>query len=195
MAVTGDMLRDAVATYIASWNAGLGVKTEVNLGLRFVGTPRKIDLLVYNPRNNKAVGIECKLQQTSGSAYEKLSYALEDCLASPIPTLMVFAGNEIRMDMRSKLVLSGIGIEVGYKLTDDGNGIAYLLDPGNLLQQRILMELDLNWFDIADGKPIKYDKDYGDAHISVKAEKKGNKKQPYQVEVTLEAVADDKADY
>ena len=64
MAVTGDMLRDAVASYIASWNAGLRVKTEVNLGLRFVGTPRKIDLLVYNPRNNKAVGIECKLQQT-----------------------------------------------------------------------------------------------------------------------------------
>ena len=42
MAVTGDMLRDAVAEYIASWNAGLGVKTEVNLGLRFVALRERL---------------------------------------------------------------------------------------------------------------------------------------------------------
>lgn len=93
-------------------------------------------------------------------------------------------------------MLSGIGIEVGYKLTDDGDSIAYLLDPGNILQQRILMELDLNWFNIADGKPIKYDKDYGDAHVSVKPQKADKKKQPYQLTtVTLEAVAENKESY
>ncbi len=196
MGVSGNMLRDSIVRYIASWGAGLSVKTEVNLGMRFMGTPRRIDLLVYNPRNNKAVGIECKLQQTSGTAYEKFNYALEDCLASPIPTLLVFAGNEIRMDMRSKLILSGIGIEVGYRLSEDGEQIECILDPGDILQQRILMELDLNWFDIANGSSINYEKDYGDAHISVKrAEKRKKKNEPIQRDEPTRFVAEDKNNY
>lgn len=192
MGINGNMLRDALVSYIASWDAGLAIKTEVNLGMRFMGTPRRIDILVYNPRNNKAVGIECKLQQTSGTAYEKFNYALDDCLAAPIPTLLVFAGNEIRMDMRSKLILSGIGIEVGYRLTTDGNQIECILDPGDILQQRILMELDLNWFDIANGQSINYDKDYGDAHISVKRpDKRKQKNEPIIKDRLIEKVAED----
>ena len=193
MGISGNMLRDAIVKYIASWSAGLAVKTEVNLGMRFMGTPRRIDLLVYNPKNNKAVGIECKLQQTSGTAYEKFNYALEDCLASPIPTLLVFAGNEIRMDMRSKLILSGIGIEVGYRLSEDGERIECILDPGDILQQRILMELDLNWFDIASGTNINYEKDYGDAHISVRRpDKRKKKSEHFQQEELTRYVAEDK---
>ena len=54
MGISGNMLRDAIVKYIASWSAGLAVKTEVNLGMRFMGTPRRIDLLVYNPKNNNS---------------------------------------------------------------------------------------------------------------------------------------------
>ena len=161
----GCSFRDAVAAYISSWGIGsIGISKEVNIGLRFIGTPRRIDLLVYNTANNKTVGIECKLQQSPGSAYEKLSYALDDCLAAPIPTILCFAGNEIRQDMRSKLIMSGAALEVGYTLSDDGSSIVDILDPAELFKQRVLMELELPWYTIANGRSINYARDYGDAH-------------------------------
>ena len=95
------------------------------------------------------MAIECKLQLTSGTAFEKFSYALDDCIASPIPTILVFAGDYIRDDMKSKLIMSGHGIEVQYTEQDDGS---YLLsDFKNLLRQRCYIELGLNWFPFATG--------------------------------------------
>lgn len=81
----GNLFRDTVTDYINGWNENLEVLQEVNVGSRFVGTPRKLDIVIRNKDNNKTMAIECKVQLTSGSAYEKFSYALDDCLASPIP--------------------------------------------------------------------------------------------------------------
>lgn len=149
MANAGNIFRDAVVEYIESWGEPLEILKEVNVGYRFVNTPRKLDIVVRNVENNKYIGIECKIQLTAGSAYEKISYALEDCLSSPIPTVLVFAGKHIRDDMKSKLVMSGIGIEVEY------NEIAEeqfeLKDNYNLLKQRCYIELGLNWFPFATG--------------------------------------------
>lgn len=158
----GNDFRDCLAAYIESWSNELEIKKEKHIGLRFVGTPRKLDIIIRNKSNGKVVGIEAKLQRSQGTAYEKLSYALEDCKASPIPTLLVFAGNQIRMDMRSKLIMSGIGIEVGFKLDNNGK-ICEIVDPANLLKQRIYMELGLNWFSFLCADSIN-DKSYGDAY-------------------------------
>ncbi len=81
----GNLFRDTVTDYINGWNENLEVLQEVNVGSRFVGTPRKLDIVIRNKDNNKTMAIECKVQLTSGSAYEKFSYALDDWLASPIP--------------------------------------------------------------------------------------------------------------
>jgi hypothetical protein len=149
MANLGNSFRDAVTEYIKSWDEPLEVLQEVNVGYRFVKTPRKLDIVVHNTENNKFMAIECKLQLTPGSAYEKFSYALDDCLASPIPTIMVFAGEHIRDDMKSKLIMSGHGIEVEYKQIDEDT---YKLDDfKNLMKQRCYMELGLNWFPFATG--------------------------------------------
>ena len=56
------------------------------------------------------MAIEAKLQETSGSAFEKLSYALDDCMAAPIPSIIVFSGRYILDDMKAKLISSGHGI-------------------------------------------------------------------------------------
>ncbi len=109
------------------------------------------------------MAIEAKLQRTSGSAYEKLPYALEDCLASPIPTIIVFAGKEIRADIRSKLITSGIGIEVGYKLDEEGR-ICKIVDPLKLLQQRVYIALGKNWLPFATSGMLS-EKSYGDAYF------------------------------
>lgn len=179
----GNSFRDAVALYIASWGIqSIGILQEVNIGLRFIGTPRRIDLLVYNTANNKTVGIECKLQQSPGSAYEKLSYALDDCLAAPIPTILCFAGNEIRQDMRSKLVMSGDALELGYNLSEDGTSIAEILDPADLFKQRVLVELQLPWFTVANGRSINYARDYGDAHPQQQTKKAARKKTAFALE-------------
>ena len=149
MANMGNSFRDSVENYIKSWGEPLEVLHEVNVGLRFVNTPRKLDIVIRNKENNKFMAIECKLQLTSGTAFEKFSYALDDCIASPIPTILVFAGDFIRDDMKSKLIMSGHGIEVQFLEQADGS---YLLsDFKNLLRQRCYIELGLNWFPFATG--------------------------------------------
>jgi hypothetical protein len=92
------------------------------------------------------MGIEAKLQETQGTAYQKLSYTLEDCKACPIPTIIVFAGNGIREDMRTKLITSGYGIEIKFHPDDTDPAMDFIEDPYNLLRQRIYIELGLDWF-------------------------------------------------
>lgn len=156
MANLGNLFRDKVTEYINSWGEPLEVLQEVNVGYRFVNTPRKLDIVIRNTTNNKFMAIECKLQLTSGSAYEKFSYALDDCIASPIPTIMVFAGDFIRDDMKSKLIMSGHGIEVGFveKTLDNYE----LSDYKNLMKQRCYIELGLNWFPFATGDKMEEQK-------------------------------------
>lgn len=153
MANKGNDFRDAVTEYIRSWGENLEVLQEVNVGYRFVNSPRKLDIVVRNVDNNKFMAIECKLQLTAGTAFEKFSYALDDCLASPIPTILVFAGDFIRDDMKSKLIMSGHGIEVKY--IEKPNGEFELCDFKNLLKQRCYIELGLNWFPFATGDHIE----------------------------------------
>ena len=92
-----------------------------------------------NPVNCRSMAIEAKLQETSGSAFEKLSYALDDCIAAPIPSIIVFSGKFIRDDMKAKLISSGYGIEVGFQ---DGR----VDDRHLLLKQRVYIELGMNYF-------------------------------------------------
>lgn len=153
MANKGNLFRDAVTDYIRSWGEPLEVLQEVNVGYRFVNTPRKLDIVIRNMENNRFMAIECKLQLTAGTAFEKFSYALDDCLASPIPTILVFAGDFIRDDMKSKLIMSGHGIEVKYM--ENAAGQYELLDFKNLLKQRCYIELGLNWFPFATGDHIE----------------------------------------
>lgn len=153
MANKGNAFRDAVTEYIKSWNENLEVLQEVNVGYRFVDSPRKLDIVIRNVDNNKFMAIECKLQLTAGTAFEKFSYALDDCVASPIPTILVFAGDYIRDDMKSKLIMSGHGIEVKFVEKEDGN--YDLNDFKNLLKQRCYIELGLNWFPFATGDHIE----------------------------------------
>ena len=149
MANLGNSFRDAVTDYIRSWGENLEVLQEVNVGYRFVNTPRKLDIVIRNVDNNKFMAIECKLQLTAGTAFEKFSYALDDCMASPIPTILVFAGDFIRDDMKSKLIMSGHGIELEYIEVSEGE--YQLRDFKNLFKQRCYIELGLNWFPFATG--------------------------------------------
>lgn len=149
MANKGNSFRDDVTDYIKSWGEPLEVLQEVNVGYRFVNTPRKLDIVIRNTQNNRCMAIECKLQLTSGTAFEKFSYALDDCITSPIPTILVFAGDYIRDDMKSKLIMSGHGIEIKY--IENLSGEYEIVDFKNMLKQRCYIELGLKWFPFATG--------------------------------------------
>ncbi|HBT47936.1 MAG TPA: hypothetical protein DEA73_08710 [Peptococcaceae bacterium] len=130
--------RDAIIRYVNSWGEDIEVLKEKPVGYRFVGTPRVLDIVLRH--GGRYMGIEAKLQESSGTAYQKLSYALEDCLACPIPTIIVFAGGGIREDMKTKLILSGRGIEVSFLSSDEQDPEKDRIeDPHLLLRQRVLL--------------------------------------------------------
>ncbi len=140
----GNLFRDAIIEYIKQWakqkNYKIDIAKEKIVGYRFLNNPRTIDILLHY--NSRFLGIEAKLQETSGTAYQKLVYTLEDCKKAPIPVIIVFSGAGIKNDVKSMLVTSGYGIEV--KFTEDGK----IKEDKPILLQRVAIELGINWFDL-----------------------------------------------
>ena len=60
----GNNFRHALAEYIRGWGEGLAVEEEKYIGWRFIGTPRKLDIVIMNPQNCRSMAIEAKLQET-----------------------------------------------------------------------------------------------------------------------------------
>lgn len=143
MANTGDIFRDALIEEIKKeWAIpGLKVYKEVWLGERFVGKKRFLDIVLQY--NEKTFGIEAKIQNTSGTADQKLFYTLDDCVNSPIPTVIAFSGPEIGIDIKSKLVLSGYGVEID-AIYDKSKSSIKIIDS-EILKQRAKIALGLNW--------------------------------------------------
>lgn len=143
----GNAFQKAIIETIRSWNIPhLHLYSEVAVGSRFVGSRRKIDLVAEY--QGKTVGIECKTQQTSGTAYQKLSYTLEDAHKTPIPCIIVFSGHHIQPDVKAQLVSSGLGLEIEWSPEE---GIGFGKD---ILKQRILIELGLPWLNDQINKRI-----------------------------------------
>ncbi|MCR4437410.1 MAG: hypothetical protein NUV41_16590 [Eubacteriales bacterium] len=131
--------RNAIVEYIRNWKQEIDIALEKPVGYRFVDNPRVIDILLHY--NGKFMGIEAKYQEVEGTAYQKLFYTLEDCKNAPIPVLIVFAGKGIKTDVKSRLIMSGYGIEVEFI---DGR----IKERKPMLLQRIAIELGINWFNL-----------------------------------------------
>jgi hypothetical protein len=91
--MTGNEYKKLVGRYIvhAYGQRGLQVYEEVYLGTTIIGKQRRIDLFVLGP-DSKALCVECKYQDSSGTADEKIPYALNDLAAQRIPGVIVYAG-------------------------------------------------------------------------------------------------------
>lgn len=74
----GHEYRDRIAEFIVRnfEQRGLKVYTEVSLGRSVGGTARRVDLFLLHRQQNKACIIECKLQESTGTADQKLMYAM-----------------------------------------------------------------------------------------------------------------------
>ena len=93
--MTGHNYRDLIAAYIHHQYGdqhGLVVYREVNLGKTIIGKDRQIDVFVLRPRDQVAIAIECKYQDSLGTVDEKIPYALDDLAALWCPGCLVYAG-------------------------------------------------------------------------------------------------------
>lgn len=93
--MVGHDYRDLVASYIDRnfSERELSVYTEVSFGRTIIGKERRVDVLVLRERDQKAFAVECKYQKVSGTADEKIPYALLDLEALWIPGCLVYAGS------------------------------------------------------------------------------------------------------
>lgn len=136
----GDLFKRAIIKEILSWKiTDLNIYKEVFVGSRFTKQKRFLDIVLEYKQ--KTLGIEAKTQQSEGTAYQKLPYAIEDAKRCPIKTIIVFSGKKINEDIRALLISSGIGLEIEW---DPEKGFGFGLD---ILKQRIKIELGLNWLE------------------------------------------------
>ena len=70
----GNEYSDWIAEYIVSnfGERGISVYREVSIGKSIIGKNRRVDVLIVDEKNNKAIAIECKYQATTGTVDEKI---------------------------------------------------------------------------------------------------------------------------
>jgi hypothetical protein len=91
--MTGADYRRLVGRYIVSAFSARGLKVyeEVALGTSIIGKQRRVDLLVTGPTDTVLV-VECKYQESAGTADEKIPYALRDMQALRVGGVITYAG-------------------------------------------------------------------------------------------------------
>jgi hypothetical protein len=92
--VTGNDYKRLIARYVLSEYAPRGIRVydEVRVGTTIIGKQRRVDLFLVHPDSGGALGLECKYQDSSGTADEKIPYALRDLAALRMPAAVVYAG-------------------------------------------------------------------------------------------------------
>lgn len=90
--MTGHEYANLIAAYIVSNYGARGVEVyrEVSIGKSIIGKNRKLDILVL--AGGSAFAIECKYQETHGTAEEKIPYTLADMAALQMAGCVSYAG-------------------------------------------------------------------------------------------------------
>jgi len=94
MSLTGTQFANLVASYVVHsfGHRGITVYREVYLGKTIIGKNRRIDILVIEEHTRTAMALECKYQDSSGTADEKIPYALADLEQLDMPVCLVYGG-------------------------------------------------------------------------------------------------------
>jgi hypothetical protein len=90
----------------------LDAREQFKCGRRIWGAERRIDVIVTEPISRKRLGIECKAQDSKGTAEEKIVATMQDMNAWPIAGLLVFSGDGFSDKMKSFMVASGKAVDL-----------------------------------------------------------------------------------
>ncbi len=108
-ASTGAAFEAEVAKVIQQLD--LSYLRQVKMGVSILGRRRVTDFLVYD-RAGKSLGIECKYQQTAGSAEDKLVHTITDFDARPVNHILVFGGEGFSRNIKGYLLSTGKAVEL-----------------------------------------------------------------------------------
>lgn len=91
----GDEYANLIAAYVAAnySDRGLAVYREVPLGKTIIGKNRRVDIVCLHRASSQLLALECKYQNVSGTAEEKIPYTLSDLRAMHVPAFAVYAGD------------------------------------------------------------------------------------------------------
>lgn len=149
--MTGHEYRKRIASYIVSayWDRGIQVFEEVNLGTSIIGKQRRVDLFILHPAERKAFSLECKYQDVSGTADEKIPYTLQDLAALRMPSACVYAGIGFSEGVLHLLQASELA---AYCLPDDtlkplGRRAGESIDSGTWQLDHVLA-MAFGWWDV-----------------------------------------------
>ena len=84
---------------------------QVRMGVSILGRRRKADFLVYDG-TGRSLGIECKYQQSPGSAEDKLVHTIADFDARPVRHILVFGGEGFSRNVKGYLLSTGKAVEL-----------------------------------------------------------------------------------
>ena len=92
--MTGHAYTQLIASYIVDNFAerGIEVYREVAVGKSIIGKNRRVDLLLLDQARGAAFAVECKYQDSQGTADEKIPYALDDLASLQMAGCLVYAG-------------------------------------------------------------------------------------------------------
>jgi len=85
----------------------LKVERQVKAGKRIWGATRSIDVVLTDLKSRKKLGIECKIQESAGSAEEKIPTTIKDIEAWPIPGIVVISGEGFSRNMTGYMFSTG----------------------------------------------------------------------------------------
>lgn len=107
----GDVLCKEVAEL--GRRLGLLVQEQYQCARRISGGKRYIDVVLMHPASRLCLGVECKSQESTGSAEEKIPLTIEDLSHWPIRGVVVISGDGFSVNMKQFLLSSGCVLEFG----------------------------------------------------------------------------------
>ena len=108
--MTGHEYANLIADYI-HYNfsdRSIRIYREVSIGKSIIGKNRRVDMLLISETTDQAFAIECKFQDSSGTADEKIPYALQNMKALPMGGCIVYAGSGFSVGVLHMLQASEI---------------------------------------------------------------------------------------
>jgi hypothetical protein len=141
--MTGHEYANLIADYVYRNFSDRGIKVyrEVNIGKSIIGKNRRVDMLLLSEDQQAAFAIECKYQDSSGTADEKIPYALDNMKALPMAGCIVYAGIGFSVGVLHMLQASEIA---AYCLPD----ATHLSSNKDTRELDHLLALQFRWWDI-----------------------------------------------
>jgi hypothetical protein len=140
--ISGNQYALLICHYVARryGNRGIKLYREVPVGKSIIGKDRRIDILVVHEPTNRALAIECKYQNSTGTTDEKIPYAIDDLRAMRMPACLVYAGKGFSTGVLHMLRASDMAAyclpSKGGDATDDTRELDHIL------------AMTFNWWDI-----------------------------------------------